>query len=38
MKERYLKHIKYDLTSQNPKYSFLSPEELKLLRQGYALY
>ncbi|XP_025201103.1 uncharacterized protein LOC112598734 [Melanaphis sacchari] len=34
MKERYLKHIKYDLNSGNHRFPFLSPNDLKLLRQG----
>lgn len=35
MKERYLKHIKYDLTLGCNKYPFLTKEDLKELRRGY---
>lgn len=34
MKQRYLKHIKFDLSSGNYRFPFLSPEDLKLLRLG----
>ncbi|XP_022177569.1 uncharacterized protein LOC111038676 [Myzus persicae] len=34
MKERYLKSIKYDLNSGNHRFPFLTPKDLKLLRQG----
>ncbi|KAE9526713.1 hypothetical protein AGLY_013361 [Aphis glycines] len=34
MKQRYVKHIKFDLNSGNHRFPFLSPEELKLLRLG----
>lgn len=34
MKQRYLKHIKYDLNSGNHRFPFLTSKELKLLRQG----
>ncbi|XP_050442114.1 uncharacterized protein LOC126846569 [Adelges cooleyi] len=34
LKERYLKHIRYDLLTGNNKYPFLSSADLKLLRQG----
>jgi len=34
MKQRYLKHIKYDLNSGSHRFPFLSPQDLKLLRQG----
>lgn len=37
MKERFIKHIKHDLISGSHKYPFLSPEDLKLLRQGYSI-
>lgn len=38
MKERYLKHIKFDLTTGSKKFPFLTREDLKILRQGYRLY
>lgn len=37
MKERFIKYIKYDLISGSNKYPFISPEDLKLLRQGQVL-
>ncbi|MCP6484460.1 hypothetical protein NL492_27010, partial [Klebsiella pneumoniae] len=33
LKERYIKHIRYELISGSHTFPFLSPEELKLLRQ-----
>jgi len=35
MKQRYLKHIKFDLNSGSHRFPFLSPQDLKLLRQGF---
>jgi len=34
MKERYLKSIKLELNSGNYRFPFLTPKDLKLLRQG----
>ncbi|XP_022161771.1 uncharacterized protein LOC111027666 isoform X3 [Myzus persicae] len=35
MKERYLKSIKFALNSKYHRFSFLTPEELKILQQGF---
>lgn len=37
MKERYLKSIKYSLTSGNHRFPHIAPKDLKLLRQGSVL-
>lgn len=37
MKERYMKHIKYDLTAENYKLKFLSKSDMTLLRKGFVL-
>jgi len=34
LKQRYIKHIRNDLISRNVKFSFLTPNDLKLLLQG----